>query len=77
MSAISDSFSKYLGRFFESFSLASVISPAGDFWGPEPIPLKLKKASKEGEVYVMPGVLEFKSNVDEEDKIEIFRDKPQ
>ncbi|MFC1919112.1 hypothetical protein ACFLWW_04005, partial [Chloroflexota bacterium] len=48
-----------------------------DVWAQTWLPFKLKKASKQGEVYVVPGVLEFKSNIAEKDKIEICRDKPK
>ena len=46
-------------------------------WAQTWLPFKLKKASKEGEVYVVPGVLEFKINITEKDKIEIFSNEPK
>jgi len=46
-------------------------------WAQTWLPFKLKKASKGSEVYVVPGELEFKFNIAEEDKIKIFSNKPK
>jgi len=48
-----------------------------DIWTQTWLPFKLKKASKQSEVYVVPGVLEFKSDIAEKDKIEIFLNRPK
>ena len=41
-----------------------------------PGPFNLRKASKEGEIYVIPGELKFINKVLEENKISIFDMKP-
>ena len=48
-----------------------------DMWAQTWLPFKLKEASKESEVYVVPGELAFKFNVAKEDKIEVFFNKPK
>ncbi len=48
-----------------------------DMWVQTWLPFKLKKASKESEVYVMPGELEFKFGISKKDKVEIFLRKPK
>ncbi len=48
-----------------------------DMWAQTWLPFKLKKASREGEVYVVPGELEFVFNVTEEDKTEVYFNKPK
>jgi integrase/recombinase XerD len=47
-----------------------------DIWAQTWLPFKLKKASKKSEVYVVPGELEFKFDVAEKDKIEVFSTNP-
>jgi len=41
------------------------------------LPFNLSKASKEGEVYVAPGELEFMFGIPTKGKIEIFLSKPK
>ena len=50
---------------------------ASDTWYQVLLPLKLKRASRAGEVYVISGELEFKFGIPREDKIEIFLNKPK
>jgi len=40
----------------------------GDVWAQTWFPFNLKRASKEGEVYIVPGELEFKFDIAEKDK---------
>ena len=49
----------------------------GNIWAQTWLPFKLKKASKEGEVYVIPGELEFILDIDKKNKIELFFNKPK
>ena len=39
-------------------------------------PFELSKASKQGEVYVAPGELEFRYGLGEDDRVVVFLDKP-
>ena len=48
-----------------------------EIWAQTWLPFKLSKASKEGEVYVSPGELEFKFGIPKKDKVEIFFNKPK
>jgi hypothetical protein len=46
-------------------------------WDQTWLPFELSKASKEGEVYVAPGELEFKFGILNKDKLSIFTSKPK
>ena len=48
-----------------------------EVWDQTWLPFNLKKASKEGEVYVEPGELDFKFGLSKRDKIDAFPSKPE
>jgi len=50
---------------------------ASETWDQTLLPIRLLKASREGEVYVAPGELEFKFGIPKEEKFEIFPNKPK
>ncbi len=54
-----------------------IISPTSEeVWDQTWLPFNLKRASKEGEVYVAPGELDFKFVLSQKDKIDAFTSKP-
>ena len=48
-----------------------------EVWAQTWLPFNVSKASKEGEVYVAPGELEFKFGIPKKDKVDIFSSKPK
>ena len=48
-----------------------------DTWDQTWLPFNLSKASKEGEIYVALGELEFKFGIPNKDKLSIFTSKPK
>jgi hypothetical protein len=48
-----------------------------EVWDQTWLPFNLSKASKEGEVYVAPGELDFRFGLSKKDKVEAFTSKPK
>ena len=48
-----------------------------EVWYQTWLPFMLKRASKEGEVYVLPSELEFKFGIPKKDKIKAFFSNPK
>ncbi len=66
------------GRYYMLCQYKYVASQDEDkVWAQTWLPFKVKRASKEGEVYVTPGELEFKLGIPKKDKIELFMNKPK
>lgn len=65
------------GKYYTVCQYKRVMSPSlEEVWDQTWLPFNLGKASKEGEVYVAPGELEFKFGLSKKDKVDAFTSKP-